>query len=172
MTKKTLALTMSLLLATSSFSGFTFAQGMNGSQEQRMLPRNNQDGGERKNAPNANNNQRNSPNANNNQRNAPSANHNGEKRGQTAKQAPREQRNAPRFQERERFVSHGNNFRKGHPVPQRFRGDDYRVNDWRARGLREPPSGQHWAYIDGNYVLIAAATGIITTILLNSVLNN
>lgn len=162
MTKKTLALMMSLLLATSSFSGITFAEGMNGPQDQKMLPRNNQNGGEHRNA----------PNANSNQRNAPGANHNSERRGQTVKQAPREQRSSPHFQERDRFVARGNDFRKGHPVPQRFRGDDYRVNDWRARGLREPPAGQHWAYIDGNYVLIAAATGVIAAILMNSALHN
>ncbi|MCG8709953.1 RcnB family protein [Brenneria sp. 4F2] len=164
MKKKTLALMMSLLLASGSFSGITFAQGMNGPQDQnqKMLPRNSQNGGEHRNA----------PGANNNQRNVPNANHSSETRGQRENQAPREQRNSAHFQERDHFVARGNNFRKGHAAPQRFRGDDYRVNDWRARGLREPPAGQHWAYIDGNYVLIAAATGIITSILLNSVLHN
>ncbi|MEC5341674.1 RcnB family protein [Brenneria populi] len=169
MTKKTLALIMSLLLATGSFSGITFAEGMNGPQDQRVQPRNNQNGGEQRHAPNANGNQRNAPNG---ERNNNAERNNGERRGQTAKQAPREQRNSPHFQERDRFVARGNDFRKGHPVPPRFRGDDYRVNDWRARGLRQPPAGQHWAYIDGNYVLIAAATGIITSILLNSALQN
>lgn len=71
------------------------------------------------------------------------------------------------FEERDRFAWHGHDFRRGRPLPPDFRGDNYRVNDWHARGLREPPRGQHWAYIDGNYVLIAAATGIITAILLN-----
>ncbi|MFE8116041.1 RcnB family protein [Brenneria goodwinii] len=165
MTKKTLALMMSLLLATSSFSGLTFAQGPNGQQEQKMLPNNNQNGGERKNAPAANNNQRNVPNGNSHNNNK------GNQAVKQVKQAPREQRNAANFRERDHFASGGNDFRKGHQVPQRFRGNDYRVNDWRARGLREPPAGQHWAYIDGNYVLIAAATGIITAILLNSALN-
>jgi len=45
------------------------------------------------------------------------------------------------------------------------------VNDWRERGLREPPRGEHWAYVDGNYVLIAVATGIITSIILDSVVH-
>ena len=31
--------------------------------------------------------------------------------------------------------------------------------------------GYHWANIDGNYVLIAAATGVITALVLNSALN-
>ncbi|PWC11430.1 hypothetical protein B4923_13965 [Brenneria roseae subsp. americana] len=161
MTKKTLALMMSLLLVTSSFSGMTFAEGPNGAQEQKRQPVNNQNGGEHKNAPAASSKQKNVPNGNN---------RNNDK-GTPVKQAARGQQNAPSFRERDHFVWSGNDFRKGHPAPQRFRGDSYRVNDWRARGLHEPPAGQHWAYIDGNYVLIAAATGIITAILLNSALN-
>ncbi|RRZ93687.1 RcnB family protein [Erwinia sp. 198] len=72
------------------------------------------------------------------------------------------------FEERDRFAWQGHEFHRGQPLPPRFRGDDYRVNDWHARGLHEPPRGERWAYIDGNYVLIAAATGVITSILLNS----
>jgi len=72
--------------------------------------------------------------------------------------------------ERERFVWNGHDFRRGYPAPERFRGDDYRIDDWRDRGLYEPPRGAHWAYVDGNYVLIAAATGVITAIIVNSLL--
>jgi len=72
------------------------------------------------------------------------------------------------FEERDRFAWQGHEFHRGQPLPPRFRGHDYRVDDWRARGLHEPPRGERWAYIDGNYVLIAAATGVITSILLNS----
>lgn len=80
---------------------------------------------------------------------------------------------SPQFHrvERDHFAWSGHDFRRGHPMPPRFRGDDYRVNDWRDRGLYEPPRGAHWAYVDGNYVLIAAATGIITAILLNGALS-
>lgn len=35
-----------------------------------------------------------------------------------------------------------------------------------------PPEGHHWSYIDGNYVLIAAATGIITSILVSGALGH
>ncbi|MDO7775535.1 RcnB family protein, partial [Escherichia coli] len=54
----------------------------------------------------------------------------------------------------------------------RYRGNDYRVSNWNDRGLPPPPQGQHWSYINGNYVLIAAATGIITSILVNGVLSH
>ncbi|MCU5774058.1 RcnB family protein [Erwiniaceae bacterium BAC15a-03b] len=72
------------------------------------------------------------------------------------------------YESRDRFAWQGHDFRRGQPMPPHFRGDDYRVSDWHQRGLREPPRGEHWAYIDGNYVLIAAATGVITSILLNN----
>ncbi|ORM73409.1 hypothetical protein HA48_09815 [Pantoea wallisii] len=71
----------------------------------------------------------------------------------------------------DRFAWNGHDFRRGYPAPQAFRGSHYRVDDWRDRGLYEPPRGEHWAYIDGNYVLVAAATGIITAILLNNAIN-
>ena len=74
--------------------------------------------------------------------------------------------------EQDHFAWNGHDFRKGQPVPERFRGKDYRINDWNDRGLPAPPRGHHWSYIDGNYVLIAAATGIITSILINGALNN
>lgn len=77
----------------------------------------------------------------------------------------------PGPQQREHFAFGGHDFRRGHPVPRDFRWDRYRVDDWRARGLYAPPDGYRWAYIDGNYVLIAVATGVITSIILNSVLH-
>ncbi|MBT0728508.1 RcnB family protein [Rosenbergiella australiborealis] len=70
--------------------------------------------------------------------------------------------NSPRH-----FAYQGHNFDRGRPVPEDFRGPDYRVDDWHDRGLPSPPPGQHWAYIDGNYLLVAATTGIITSIILN-----
>ena len=70
--------------------------------------------------------------------------------------------------DRDHFAWNGHDFRRGHPIPAEYRGDRYRINDWHDRGLREPPRGEHWAYIDGNYVLIAAATGVITSLILSS----
>lgn len=56
-------------------------------------------------------------------------------------------------------------------MPPEYRGPHYRVDDWRARRLPEPPRGQYWSYIDGNYVLIAAATGVITSLILSNAFN-
>ena len=40
--------------------------------------------------------------------------------------------------------------------------------DWHARHLRRPPHGYEWREVDGNYVLAAAATGIIASVIANS----
>ena len=74
--------------------------------------------------------------------------------------------------EQDHFAWGGQDFRRGQPMPERYRGNDYRVNDWNDRGLPPPPQGQNWSYINGNYVLIAAATGIITSILVNGALSH
>lgn len=71
---------------------------------------------------------------------------------------------------REHFAANGHDFRRGHRVPDEFRGPRYRVDDWRARRLPEPPRGQYWSNIDGNYVLVAAATGVITSLILSGAL--
>jgi Ni/Co efflux regulator RcnB len=63
------------------------------------------------------------------------------------------------------------------PVPHRdwHRGDrlrpDYRgpqhiVDDWRAQDLQPPPSGYQWVQVNGDFVLAAIATGVISSILL------
>lgn len=74
--------------------------------------------------------------------------------------------------ERDHFAWNGHDFRRGQPLPPRFRGNDYRIDDWHRRGLYEPPRGAYWGYIDGNYVLIAAATGVITSIILGNALGH
>ena len=73
---------------------------------------------------------------------------------------------------REHFSWQGRDYRKGQPAPERFRAERYRINDWRDRGLYQPPSGHYWTRINGNYVLIAAATGVIAGILLGNVLSH
>ncbi|POW58325.1 hypothetical protein C3408_08030 [Candidatus Pantoea alvi] len=73
--------------------------------------------------------------------------------------------------DRDHFAWNGHDFRRGHPMPHEYRGPHYRVDDWRERRLPEPPRGEYWSYIDGNYVLIAAATGIITSLILGNAFN-
>lgn len=63
------------------------------------------------------------------------------------------------------WVRH-DDWRKGH----RLSHDDWNRGerlDWRARHLRRPPRGYEWREVDGNYVLAAAATGLIASIIAN-----
>lgn len=39
--------------------------------------------------------------------------------------------------------------------------------DYRAHHLRAPPHGYEWREVDGNYILAAAATGLIADVLIN-----
>ena len=39
--------------------------------------------------------------------------------------------------------------------------------DYRAHHLRKPPRGYGWRQVDGNFVLAAAATGLIASVLLS-----
>lgn len=142
MKKTTLALVISLFTANTLFATAVQAEGPGpqGGHDQQHQPL---------------------PRHNNDQHGAPQS-HGGQPHAQPA-HAP-----AAHHRSGDHFAWNGQDFRRGHAVPQDYRGDHYRVNDWKKRGLRQPPSGQHWAYINGNYVLIAAATGIITSILLNA----
>ncbi|ESQ80052.1 RcnB family protein [Asticcacaulis sp. YBE204] len=58
-------------------------------------------------------------------------------------------------------------YRKGGHVAyndwQRGRSVDYR----KVRGLSKPPKGYEWRKVDNRYILAAAATGIITAIILS-----
>jgi len=48
----------------------------------------------------------------------------------------------------------------------------YVVNDWGTYGLAAPPMGYQWRYIDGQFVLAAVATGLISSIILAAALGN
>jgi Ni/Co efflux regulator RcnB len=56
-------------------------------------------------------------------------------------------------------------WRRGAYVPVTYR--NYYVQDWGYYGLRAPPAGYRWIYADGNFVLMAAATGLIADVLMN-----
>jgi Ni/Co efflux regulator RcnB len=58
--------------------------------------------------------------------------------------------------------------------PEWKQGGHIATNDWgrgaavdyHAHHLRRPPRGYEWRQVDGNYVLAAAATGLIASIIL------
>lgn len=51
--------------------------------------------------------------------------------------------------------------RRGGHLPSRYRNHQYVVNDWRSHHLHAPPRGQQWVQVGADYVLVAAATGLI-----------
>lgn len=61
--------------------------------------------------------------------------------------------------------AHG--WHKGDRLPANYRSNQYVVNDWQSRHLRQPPSGYHWVNVNGDYVLAAVATGVIADLLLS-----
>ena len=56
-------------------------------------------------------------------------------------------------------------YRTGYRLPAHAPG--VVVRDWRAQGLRQAPRGHEWRRIDGRYLLVAVATGVITDIVLH-----
>ncbi|MGI4815814.1 MAG: RcnB family protein [Janthinobacterium lividum] len=58
-------------------------------------------------------------------------------------------------------------WRRGQRIPAEYRQRSYVVDDWRGYGLRQPPRGYQWVGVNGDYVLVGIATGIISSILLS-----
>lgn len=63
-------------------------------------------------------------------------------------------------------VERGAAWRKGAYVPRSYRG--YYVQDPNYYGLRPAPRGQRWIYADGNFVLMAVASGLIAQVVANA----
>ena len=59
----------------------------------------------------------------------------------------------------------GHAWRRGAYVPSAYRG--YYVQDPYYYGLRAPPRGHRWVYADGNFVLMALASGLIVSVVLS-----
>jgi len=57
-------------------------------------------------------------------------------------------------------------WRRGGRLPNQYWGPRYVVNDWRGHHLSPPPRGYHWVQVNGDFVLVAVATGIILDTLL------
>jgi len=58
------------------------------------------------------------------------------------------------------------NWRKGGRIDRNDWNRGQRVNDWQHRHLQRPPRGYEWRRVDNNYVLAAAATGLIAGIIM------
>ena len=58
-------------------------------------------------------------------------------------------------------------YARGGYLPYQYRDQRYWV-DWRSRSLAQPPYGYQWVQTDeGDYVLMALATGLIASLLVN-----
>lgn len=61
-------------------------------------------------------------------------------------------------------------YKKGGRLPQSYRGRQYVVSDWRGAHLRPPPRGYHWVRSDnGDFLLVAITTGVISSIIASAV---
>lgn len=54
--------------------------------------------------------------------------------------------------------------KRGERLAEGQRGD--RVEDYKRHGLKRPPKGHEWRKVDDRYVLVAVATGLITSVIL------
>jgi len=66
-----------------------------------------------------------------------------------------------------RGVGPNHSWYRGDGMPPEYRTRHYVVDDWRGHHLYAPPRGYQWVQSGGDYLLVAVATGIIASILLN-----
>jgi Ni/Co efflux regulator RcnB len=58
--------------------------------------------------------------------------------------------------ERDRNMAPSQRMEVGHRVPDDYRGNNYRVDNWQHYHLRRPGRGQHWVQYGGQFLLIDA----------------
>jgi len=60
-------------------------------------------------------------------------------------------------------------YHRGGYLPYQYRNNGYYVSNWQAYpGLYAPPYGYQWASVDGDFLLVALATGLIANALVSS----
>lgn len=57
-------------------------------------------------------------------------------------------------------------YRRGHHLRPEYRG--YYVRDYQDRGLHVPPRGYEWRRVDDRYLLVSIASGVIASVIINS----
>lgn len=72
---------------------------------------------------------------------------------------------APGYGYRPLTPAYRNSWRRGAYVPRAYRS--YYVQDPYYYGLRASPPGYRWVYADGNFVLMALASGLIADVVMN-----
>jgi Ni/Co efflux regulator RcnB len=66
-----------------------------------------------------------------------------------------------------RSYGYDHRWQRGDRLPAEYRSHSYVVDDWRGHRLSAPPRGYHWVQQGNDYLLVAIATGIIASVLLN-----
>lgn len=56
---------------------------------------------------------------------------------------------------------------RGERLPAQYYSNRSYYVDYRAHHLRRPPYGYRWVQVDNNYLMVAAATGLIAQIIAN-----
>jgi Ni/Co efflux regulator RcnB len=55
-------------------------------------------------------------------------------------------------------------WKSGGTAPAAYRGKQYQVSNWKASHLSQPPANHRWLKVNGDYVLVSIATGVIASI--------
>ena len=75
---------------------------------------------------------------------------------------------APRYVYQQPNYRASNRFYRGGYLPHQYRQPVYYVNNWNAYpSLYAPPYGHQWMNVDGEFLLVALATGLIANALIN-----
>ena len=76
--------------------------------------------------------------------------------------------NQPRYVYQQPNYRAAHRFYRGGYLPYEYRQHGYYVSDWHTHpGLYAPPYGHQWVNVDGEFLLVALATGLIANALLN-----
>ncbi len=77
-------------------------------------------------------------------------------------------RNYGRSHHGERGAGPDRLYYRGGRLPPEYRTRHYVIEDWRSHRLSAPPHGYQWVQNGGDYLLVAIATGVILSVLLNN----
>ncbi|AEG93860.1 RcnB family protein [Ramlibacter tataouinensis] len=69
-------------------------------------------------------------------------------------------------QDARRLAAREARFHRGGYLPHEYRQRHHVVHDWHARRLYAPPRGHQWVQVNGDYALVAVASGLIAQLLL------
>jgi Ni/Co efflux regulator RcnB len=62
--------------------------------------------------------------------------------------------------------TYGQQWRRGDRLPTTYRHPTYVVNNWQTYRLQPPPRGYQWVGVGADFLLVAAATGLIAQIIM------